>query len=91
MEQIMQYLIEFSPAITAFIGIIVSLVVGIKKIKAHNNDTLDEIKSANAKIIELYQQEVEKRQDVQRENEEIKRDLRKMMTKLNHVHFTDKD
>ena len=90
MEQVMQYIIEFSPAITAFIGIVVSLVVGIKKIKAHNNETLDEIKSANAKIIELYQQEVEKRQEVQRENEEIKKDLRKMMAKLNHVHFDDR-
>ena len=90
MEQIMQYIMEFSPAITAFIGFVVSLIVGVKKIKAHNDQTLDEIKSANAKIIELYQQEVEKRQEVQRENEEIKRDLRKMMSKLNHVHFDDK-
>lgn len=89
MEQVMQYIIEFSPAITAFIGIVVSLIVGIKKIKAHNNETLSEIKDSNAKIIELYQKEVEKRQEVQRENEEIKKDLRKMMAKLNHVHFID--
>lgn len=89
MEQIMNYIIEFSPAITAFIGIVVSLIVGIKKIKQHNNDTLEEIKGANARIIELYQEEVAKRQEVQRENEEIKRDLRKVMAKLNHVHFEE--
>lgn len=89
MEQVMNYIIEFSPAITAFIGIVVSLIVGIKKIKQHNNDTLDEIRSANARIIELYQEEVVKRQEVQRENEEIKRNLRKMMAKLNHVHFEE--
>lgn len=89
MEQIMNYIIEFSPAITAFIGIVVSLIVGIKKIKQHNNDTLEEIRSANARIIELYQEEVAKRHEVQRENEEIKRDLRKMMAKLNHVHFEE--
>ena len=90
MEQIINYLIEFSPAITAIIGILVSLIVGIKKIKAHNNETLEEIKTANERIIELYQQEVQKRQDVQRENEEIKRDLRKVMAKLNHVQIKDK-
>lgn len=89
MEQVMNYIIEFSPAITAFIGIVVSLIVGIKKIKQHNNETLDEIKSANARIIELYQEEVAKRQEVQRENEEIKHYLRKMMAKLNHVHFEE--
>lgn len=89
MEQVMNYIIEFSPAITAFIGIVVSLIVGIKKIKQHNNETLDEIKGANAKIIELYQEEVEKRQEIQRENQELKKDLRKMMAKLNHVHFEE--
>ena len=90
MEQLMQYLIEFSPAITSFVGILVSLIVGIKKIKAHNKDTLDEIKTANAKIIALYQEEVEKREEVQRENNELKRDLRKIMAKLDHVHFEEK-
>lgn len=89
MEQVMQYLIEFSPAITSVIGIIAALIVGIKKIKDSNNKTLDEVKTSNAKILALYVEEKEKREEVQRENSELKRDLRKIMAKLNHVHFEE--
>ena len=89
MEQVMQYIIEFSPAITSVIGIIVALIVGIKKIKNSNDKTLDEVKTSNAKILALYVEEKEKREEVQRENSELKRDLRKIMAKLNHVHFEE--
>ena len=89
MEQVMQYIIEFSPAITSVIGIIVALIVGIKRIKNNNDKTLDEVKTSNAKILALYVEEKEKREEVQRENSELKRDLRKIMAKLNHVHFEE--
>ena len=89
MEQLMNYIIEFSPAITAVIGIIVSLIVGIKKIKANNEQTIQEVKSNNEQILELYKEEKEKREAAQRENNELKKDLRKIMAKLNHVHFEE--
>ena len=89
MEQVISYIIEFSPAITSVIGIIVALIVGIKKIKNSNDKTLDEVKTSNAKILALYVEEKEKREEVQRENSELKRDLRKIMAKLNHVHFEE--
>ncbi len=90
-SQITDLIIAAAPAITAVIGIIISLVAGIKRIKQANRDTLDEIRNKNAKVIENVAQIAQNNEELRRENEELKRDLRKMMAKLNHVHIQDKE
>ena len=64
-SEIYAIIISAAPAITAIIGIIVSLVAGIKRIKQANKDTLDEIRSKNAAIIENVAQIAKNNQEWQ--------------------------
>ena len=86
MEQVMQYLIEFSPAITAVIGILVSLIVGIKKIKGHNDKTLEEVKAAEAKIVDLNAQILEENEKLRNENQQLQNKLDGIIAHINHIH-----
>jgi predicted ribonuclease toxin of YeeF-YezG toxin-antitoxin module len=88
-SQIYEIIIAAAPAITAIIGIIVSLVVGIQKVKANNKEAIDEMKKTQVKIIEINTQQVQLNEDLRRENAELKRDLRKVMAKLSHIHVED--
>ena len=90
MEQVMQYIMEFSPAITAMISVIVAIIVGFKKIKGHNDKTLTDLKDTEQRIILINAQRNEELEDLKRENAELKADLRKVMAKLEHVHIKDK-
>lgn len=90
MEQVMQYIMEFSPAITAMISVIVAIVVGFKKIKGHNDKAIKELRDAEQRIIIINEQRNEDLESLRRENAELKADLRKVMAKLNHVHIKDK-
>ena len=99
-SQITDLIIAAAPAITAVIGIIISLVAGIKRIKQNNQDIFDRVKQhneealqemhdKNAEVIANVAQIAQNNEELRRENEELKRDLRKIMAKLNHVHFED--
>lgn len=100
-SQITDLIIAAAPAITAVIGIIISLVAGIKKIKQNNSDIVNRIKQSNeealqemrdknAEVIANVAQIAQNNQALREENEELKADLRKVMAKLNHVHIKDK-
>lgn len=86
---IQEIIIAAAPAITAIIGIIVSLIAGIKRIKQANRDTLEECRKQNASVIENVAKIAKDNEELRQENEELKRDLRKMVAKLNHVHIID--
>lgn len=90
MEQVMQYLIEFSPAITAVVSVLVTIIVGIKKIKGHNDKALQELREAEQRIVIINEQRIQENEDLRRENAELKADIRKLMAKLEHVHIIDK-
>lgn len=70
-SQIAQTLIEFAPAITALIGVLVSLVVGIKRIKSNNNQACTEIKRDNAKTVKELK---EANENLVKLNEELRND-----------------
>ena len=88
-SEITALILSLAPAVSAVIGIIVSLVVGIKRIKHDNRDTLEECRKQNASVIENVAQIAQKNDELTRENAELKRDMRKIMAKLNHVHIKD--
>lgn len=88
-NEITALIVSLAPTISAVIGIIVSLVVGIKRIKHDNRDTLDECRKQNASIRENVAQIAQKNEELRQENAELKRDLRKVMNKLSHVHVED--
>lgn len=77
-SQIAQTLIEFAPAITALIGVLVSLVVGIKRIKNNNNQTCIEIKRDNDKTVkelkEANENLVKLNEELRNENAELRDD-----------------
>lgn len=79
-SQIAQTLIEFAPAITALIGVLVSLVVGIKRIKSNNNQTCIEIKRDNDKTVkelkEANENLIKINEELREENVEFKKALR---------------
>lgn len=86
MEQIMNYIIQFSPAITAVLGIIASMVVTFKKIKGHNEETLKEVKTSEAKIVELNKEMLIENQRLRKENANLKEQMNVVMSHLKHVH-----
>lgn len=88
-SEIYAVIIAAAPAITAVIGIIVALGVGIGNIKRANRDTLSEVRSKNASLEQKVDQIAQKNAELMQENSELKRDLRKVMAKLNHVHIED--
>lgn len=88
-SQITALIISLAPTISAVIGIIVSLAVGIKRIKQANKDTLDECRKQNAEVVIKVEHVAKDNENLKRENEELKKDLRKVMAKLCHVHIVD--
>ena len=90
-SQVYEIILAAAPAITAVLGIIVSLIAGVKRIKQANRDTLEECRKQNASIRENVAQIAQNNEELRQENAELKRDLRKVMAKLNHVHFEDKE
>lgn len=76
--QITQYLIELSPAITALVGIIVTIVVGAKKIKAANAETIADVKATNK---EMKHANIE----LMKENAELKGEIKKVLNELHNV------
>ena len=82
-------IISLAPTISAVVGIIVSLAVGIKRIKQANRDTLDECRKQNAEVVIKVEHVAKDNENLKRENEELKKDLRKVMAKLCHVHVED--
>lgn len=88
-SQVYDAIIAAAPAITAVIGIIVSLIIGIKRIKRDNTETLSECRKQNAEVIKNVAQIAQNNDELRRENEELKRDLRKVMSKLSHVHVKE--
>lgn len=99
-SEITAFIITLAPTISAVIGMIVTIVVGIKKIRSASDDTLNRVKQANldtleecrkqnAEVIQNVAQIAQKNDELTRENAELKRDMRKIMAKLNHVHIKD--
>lgn len=81
-SQITQYIIELSPAITALIGVVVALVVGIKKIKKANEETVRDVKATNKEIKEANIA-------LLKENIELKGELKKVMRHIKNIKTED--
>jgi len=85
LDAITQYILALVPAVTALVGMAVCVGVGIGKIRKANQDTVDSIDRVGKRSQSLEDQ----LKEVQAENIQLKRDLRKVMAKLEHVHFVD--
>lgn len=86
-DTITQYILSIVPAVTAIVGMVVMIGVGIGKIKASNRNTVDAIKTLSKKSVEVQ----EELASTKKENSELRQALKKIVAKLDHVHFVDKE
>lgn len=87
LDTITQYILALVPAVTALVGMAVCVGVGVGKIRKANRDTVDSIDTISRKSQSLESQ----LNEVHAENVELKRQLRKVMAKLDHVHIVEKE
>lgn len=85
LDAITQYILALVPAVTALVGMAVCVGVGVGKIRKANRNTVDSIDSISRKSQSLESQ----LQEVHAENVQLKKQLRKVMAKLEHVHIVD--
>ena len=95
-SQIYEIILAAAPAVSAVIGIIISLVAGIKKIKNNNAEVIDlvnkandaalaEIRQTNKELLEAQQELAKQNLALQAENQELKDLTRRTLERLNHV------
>ena len=84
-SEIYAAVIAAAPAITAVIGILVSLIVGIKKVKNTTDSTLSEVKRNNAEIAHNVEKLVQRNLELEEENKELKKELRTTLAYLKRV------
>lgn len=87
LDIITQYILAIVPAFTAVVGMVVTLGVGIGKIKKANKETSDKVEevSNNDKMLKKQLREVSK------ENAELKEHLNKITARMEHMYYIEKD
>ena len=91
-EQILQYVVELGPAISAILTIICSLLVSIKKFGSIKKDTLaklqnlaDEISNENNTVKETNKSMQYEMKALIAENAELKREMRKILKQVSPI------
>lgn len=88
-DVITQYILSIVPAFTAVVGMIVTLGVGIGKIKKANKDTINEVRENSKGLKRANEALKDELVNVYKDNVEIKKQMTKLMAKVEHIHFVD--
>ena len=88
-DVITQYILALVPAVTALVGMAVTIGLGVAKIKKANKETVETVDASNKKVCKHTESLESQLANVHKENVELKRQLTKVMKKLDHVHFVD--
>lgn len=94
LDTITQYILALVPAVTALTGMAVMIGVGIGKIKKANKETVDTVTSVGSSLDTIKSQSKFLEAQlvaVQKENAELKKQMTKLMKKVEHIHFVDKE
>lgn len=83
---ITQYILAIVPAFTAVVGMIVTLGVGIGKIKKANSETTTQVKELSETDKALKRE----LRDVHKENAELKKQLNEVTARMKHLYFVEK-
>jgi len=86
-DAITQYILAIVPAVTAITGMAVMVGVGIGKIRQSNQITTDTVSEISSKQKALQAELV----SAYKENAELKKELKKVLKKIEHIHFVDKE
>ena len=84
-DTITQYILALSPAITALVAIVVTVAVGVGKVKNALKGNVESIERVGSKSKEIQLQNIElKKQNIElkRENAEIKKALTDFINKI---------
>lgn len=94
LDIITQYILAIVPAFTAVVGMVVTLGVGIGKIKKANRETSDtvievskESRELKAEMTELVKQN----RELKEENKELKESLNKVSARMEHLYYVEKN
>lgn len=88
-DVITQYILALVPAVTALVGMAVTIGLGVAKIKKANKETVETVDASNKKVCKHTESLESQLASVHKENVELKRQMTKIMKKLDHVHFVD--
>ena len=77
-DEITQYILAIVPAVTALVGMIVTIGVGIGTIRKANSQTVDEVKTISSRNKALIEQNTE----IQKENLELKKAIVELNRKI---------
>lgn len=83
---ITQYILAIVPAFTAVVGMIVTLGVGIGKIKKANSETTTQVRELSDTDKELKRE----LKHVHQENAELKQQLAEVTARMKHLYFVEK-
>lgn len=89
-NQITQMIIEFTPIITALIGILVSVIVGIRRIKNSNAKTISELRSSNDQLVQHNEQLAKDNAELMEANRQLREDMQILMLELHDIHIKNK-
>lgn len=84
---ITQYILAIVPAFTAVVGMVVTLGVGVGKIKKANRETTDKVEEVSHNDRMLKKQLAE----VHKENIELKKQLNEVMARMKHLYFVEQE
>ena len=85
-DVITQYILAIVPAFTAVVGMIVTLGVGIGKIKKANSETTSQVKELSETDKSLKKE----LREVHKENAELKKQLNEVTARMKHLYFVEK-
>ena len=84
-DAITQYILSLTPAITALIGVIVVIAVGVGKVKnalKDNGETVERTSSRSSKAVEAI---VQQNKELRAENKELKKALIELNKKIDII------
>ena len=87
LDAISQYILAIVPSVTAIIGMIVALGVGIGQIKKANSESTKEVREVSKNDRDLKRQ----LKEVHRENVELKQQLNEVLARLKHMYFVEEE
>jgi len=94
LDIITQYILAIVPAFTAVVGMVVTLGVGIGKIKKANRETANTVIEVSQESRELKQElrEMAKQNnEIKKENIALKESLNKVSARMEHLYYIEKD
>lgn len=87
LDAISQYILAIVPSVTAIIGMIVALGVGIGQIKKANSDATKEVREVSRNDSDLKRQ----LREMHKENMELKKQLTEVLARMKHMYFVEEE